>query len=133
MARKTTVHSCGSKWAGEKPDSIQALLKALNEYALDRTFEAFGNFVEPLESGAISFFGNFQELSHVFHITTTDSRLAAKLTDAIRANQRRPDYLSQEDYETVRARANAARLEQDRIKQAEIERRARQTLGLQVA
>ena len=128
--RKTKVQSNGSKWAGQKADTIQKLFEVLDTYALDRTFEAFGNFAELLETGGVSFFGNFQELSHVFNITTTDQRLIKRLTDAIRANQQRPDYLSQEDYATVKARENEARLERDRLKQADAERQARRTLGM---
>jgi hypothetical protein len=133
MSRKTEVQSNGSKWAGQKADTIQKLFTVLENYALDRTFEAFGNFVEPIENGAVSFFGNFQELSHVFNINTTDEKLIARLTAAIRANQQRPDYLSQEDYVTVKARENEARLERDRIKQADAEKAARRTLGMEVA
>jgi hypothetical protein len=128
--RKTEVQSNGSQWAGEKTNSIQQLLKVLDEYALDRTFEAFGNFVEPLETGAISFFGNFQEISHVFHIITTDAELIARLTNAIRANQQRPDYLSQETYEAVKASENAATLERYRIKQEQSVAAARRTLQI---
>jgi hypothetical protein len=131
--RKTEVQSNGSKWAGQKPDTIQKLLEVLDTHALDRTFEAFGNFVEPLETGGVSFFGNFQEVSHVFSINTTDQNLIKRLTDAIRANQQRPDYLSQQDYATVRAAENAVRIDRDRIKQAEAERAARRTLGIEAA
>lgn len=131
--RKTEVQSNGSKWAGQKADPIQKLFKVLEEYALDRTFEAFSNFVETLETGEVSFFGNFQELSHVFNITTTDEKLIARLTQALRANQQRPDYLSQDDYVTVKARENEARLERDRIKQEQAKAAARRTLGMEVA
>jgi hypothetical protein len=128
--RKTEVQSNGSKWAGEKANSLQQLLKALDEYALDRAFEAFGNFVEPLENGAISFFGNFQELSHVFHIVTTDEKLIARLTSAIRANQQRADYLSQEDYPTRKTREEAATLDLYRIRQEKALDASRRTLEI---
>lgn len=105
---QTTIQSNGSKWAGEEPDSIEMLLDVLANHPLDRTFEdeRFGNFViaDPvnmrgenlLPAGGVSFFGNFLTVSHVFSIDSTDADAIARLTIAIRANQRRPDYLAQD-------------------------------------
>jgi hypothetical protein len=39
------IISNGSKWAGEKPDTIDDLLNVLNKYTLDPNFEKYGNFV----------------------------------------------------------------------------------------
>jgi hypothetical protein len=137
----TIIHSNGSKWAGEEPDGIDLLLQRLNDYALDRTFEAFGNFIDAnpvnmagkplLPPGWVNFFGNFQEYSHVFRIDTDDVDLIERLTAAIRANQQRPDYLSQSDYAEVKAKLAAEALARDRLRQAKREREARAVLGLE--
>lgn len=91
----TTVHSLGSKWYGEEADPIESLFGVLTKHALSRVFERFGNFVSQLEDGRTSFFGNFHGISCAFHITSDDADFIARLTQAIRDNQRRADYLSQ--------------------------------------
>jgi len=133
----TTIHSNGSKWGGEQPDDINALVDVLGNYALDRTFEdeRFGNFVFPhdKQQGITCFFGNFADLSHVFSIDTDDAEVIARLTTAIRANQQRPDYLSQKTYPEVEA--ERAALEHAK-REAEDEKRktqARAVLGLEAA
>ena len=104
----TTIHSNGSKWAGEEPDTVATLLMVLAKHPLDRRFEAYGNFVQKNPRlangpGRLSedpetrlFWGNFFTVSHVFRIETTDRELIGRLTLAIRKNQQRDDYLSQE-------------------------------------
>lgn len=97
----TTIHSNGSG----RVLPIEALLERLATHPLDRTFEAFGNFVqldpvngrgEPMTGpGGAAFFGNFLTYSHVFRLDTDDPDLIARLTAAIHANQQRPDYLDQ--------------------------------------
>jgi hypothetical protein len=106
------IISNGSHWYGESPDTIDDLLATLATEPLDRKFEQYGNFVNPdpqwlrkvTKDGytsfypglrVTSFFGNFYTTSHVFTIYTDDPDTIAKLTTAIRANQARPDYLSQ--------------------------------------
>lgn len=100
----TTISSNGSKWNGQEPDSIETLFKMLETFALDRTFENYGNFVmvEPVsEAGeylvpnGVRFWGNFAEICHVFSIDTDDPELIERLTTAIRGNQKRADYLGQ--------------------------------------
>lgn len=99
----TTINSNGSKWYGQEPDTIEDLLQALEKYPLDRRFEAYGNFImrEPemvdgsRMTGLTRFWGNFYTASHVFCIDTDEPEVIEKLTKAIRANQQRPDYLSQ--------------------------------------
>jgi hypothetical protein len=104
----TTITSNGSKWAGEEPDTIETLLEVLAEHPLDRRFEVYGNFIQKNPRlangwGRVSdnpetriFWGNFFTVSHVFHIETTDRELITRLTLAIRRNQARADYLSQD-------------------------------------
>jgi len=88
----------GSKWAGQEPDSVEQLFEMLGKYALDPMFENYGNFYhetpisavtdEPLmPTGWVSFWGNFQSYSHLFHILTNDADFIAELLSAIRANQ----------------------------------------------
>ena len=135
----TTIQSNGSRWAGEQPATINELFEVLETHALDRTFEAFGNFVmvEPISEhgvhlvpNGVRFWGNFAELSHVFSVDTDDADLIERLTAAIRKNQQRPDYLSQRTYEEEQAKIAAYRAVQDQKRQAERERHARITLGL---
>lgn len=88
-----TIHSNGSRWAGEKPAPLSELFEALDDHVLDPTFERYGNFVYELPDGATRFWGNFTELSHVFEIDVEDDEMIVyALTEAIRANQRTPRY-----------------------------------------
>lgn len=84
------------------------MLALLATERLDPRFERYGDFIEvdpvsaktgkPIyEAGAVSFWGNFLNVSHVFHIITTDTAEIAVLTDAIRANQAREDYIAAKD------------------------------------
>jgi hypothetical protein len=106
----TIIRSNGSKWAGEQPDDIPALLDVLASTPLDRSFEAYGNFYNPAPGfcdqlgrhthpkeyeGLASFFGNFFCLSHVFNIYTNEPQVIADLLTAIDQNQHRTDYLAQ--------------------------------------
>ncbi len=91
----TTINSNGSKWAGESPDSIAALIERLKQYPLAKWFQDFGNFIIKGESGLVTFFGNFSTVSAVFNIDTDDEATIEKLWVAIRLNQLRPDYISQ--------------------------------------
>jgi len=86
------IHSNGSKWRGEELDSIEKLLNVLEEYALDPSFEDYGNFIFDADRVVVRFWGNFYELSHVFSIDTDEDALITRLTTAIRANQRREPY-----------------------------------------
>lgn len=111
----TVINANGSKWAGDEPDGVEILLKRLASEPLDPTFEAYGNFISknpqggvyigrgqyfetgrlyPEHPGTCSFFGNFLNVSAVFNIDTNDEALITKLEQAIRANQRRADYIA---------------------------------------
>ena len=132
---ETIIHSNGSKWLGQEPDTIEKLLEVLAAQPLDRSFEAFGNFVTPCERkpSFTSIFVNFYHLSHVFNIDSNDPAIVERLSAAIRANQRRPDYLSQSTYEEIKAAAEAGELERHRKDQEAQHRQARVTLGLEAA
>ena len=99
---KTTINSNGSKWAGQEQDTIETLIEVLGETPLDRSFEAYGNFAYKLEGapGNVRFFGNFLHQSHVFNIDSDDQSVISRLTKAIRLNQKREDYLSQQKPKT---------------------------------
>jgi len=101
------IQSNGSKWYGQEPDTIEDLIQVLNNYALDPTFEKYGNFVnvnpqwinkEIAEKYkvCVKFFGNFSELSHVFNIITDEPEVIEVLTKAINKN------LSTEEYQVLR-------------------------------
>lgn len=130
----TTIHSNGSKWAGEAPDTLADLLKVLASHPLDRNFEQYGNFIyagDPaILSGTTRFWGNFFTISHVFNIDTDEPEVIDALTRAIRANQQRQDYLAQPDPE--QARRNRQEREEAKLA-AMIEKRkeeARRLLGI---
>lgn len=109
----TVITANGSKWAGDEPDEVEILLERLASEPLDPRFEEYGNFITkdpqgcvsigrgqyantgplyPEHPGTYSFGGNFLNVSAVFDIDTNDPVLIAKLTKAIRANQKRADY-----------------------------------------
>jgi hypothetical protein len=86
------VNSNGSKWLGDAPDSIDVLLDVLSREPLDPAFEEYGNFVLSHPPG-VRVWGNFLNLSHVFSVDGSLDELKP-VVDAIRANQKRPDYLA---------------------------------------
>lgn len=131
----TVVYSNGSKWAGDKPDSIETLLTVLGSYVLDRTFECGepGQTFIYSDAGMTCFFGNFLELSHVFQIDTDEPELIERLTAAINANMARPNYLEQPTFEQREATKQARWAADKEKRQAERERNARATLGLEPA
>lgn len=103
----TINQSNGSKWAGEQPDSIETLIEVLGREPLDSSFERYGNFAYqtpchadyddagkiidgapmfPEHEGVWAFFGNFENLSHVFDIVSNDPKVIEPLRAAIAAN-----------------------------------------------
>lgn len=111
----TLILSNGSKWADEEPDSVETLLEVLKSTPLARSQSPF---IDPTpvwthqgfhavdgycyvasasqpEPGQVHFSGNFWSLSHVFSIYTDDPAIIARLTETIKENMQRPDYLSQ--------------------------------------
>lgn len=91
------VNSNGSKFAGEKPDTIEKLIEVLANHPLDRRFEDNGNFIMSYNDNCTKFFGNFYTLSHVFNIVTDEADVIEQLTTAIKTNLQRPDYRRQPD------------------------------------
>lgn len=78
---------------GGSAEPIEALFATLATEALDPRFERYGNFIREYVDnagpfrGAVQFWGNFYNRSHVFQVYTSDPELIARLTVAIRANQ----------------------------------------------
>ncbi len=86
------VHSNGSKWAGEEPDSLETLIEVLRDPAciLDPVFEVYGGFVE-VSDGVMRAFGNFANVSHVFRIDGSPAELN-EVREAIREHRRSDRY-----------------------------------------
>lgn len=92
---KTIIHSNGSKWAGETPDSIEKLIEVLGAYDLnlrDFSRNGFLSFINDngygnrdYEEHEVNLFGNFNKISHVFNINGTYKTLRPVI-DAIDAN-----------------------------------------------
>ena len=128
------IQSNGSKWFGQKPDTIEELIEVLNTYALDPTFEDCGNFYNPNPQylkkeyaekykGCSSFFGNFAEISHVFNITTDEPEIIRRLVEAINNNKSTSKYqeVRREYIEKKQRKENARNLfNQGKINQKEM-------------
>lgn len=98
---ETTIHSNGSKWAGESPDSIEKLIEVLKNNTIEEMFfECFSRRGKdgikwyqlcPIDKSANGnktiFFGNFEEVSHVFRIETNDPKIITPLSKAIKDNK----------------------------------------------
>jgi hypothetical protein len=80
------IISNGSKWAGEKPDSIGKLMSVLKSKCIDsRMFSS--DRPDCFGYGAIR--GNFVEVSHVFNIRTNSRKLLILLRKACSDSLRR--------------------------------------------
>lgn len=75
----------GSKWAGEPPDDLETLFDRLKKHKLDKRFKPFAKTVKG-ELGQVVFFGNFEDVSHTFSVTTDEPDLIARFIAAIKAN-----------------------------------------------
>ena len=80
----TDIHSNGSKWAGEEPDTLDRLVEVLGTYTLDGAFFPFVTVRANKQEWSIG--GNFVDVSHVFRITTTDESVVKRLVAAIGSN-----------------------------------------------
>ena len=107
---KTTIVSNGHKWGGEEPATINELLAVLQSATIEDRF--FGKYKErytdapktfvlcPIskKDGLYWFFGNFEEISHVFNIETNDKAVIDSLRAAIMANKGWKQYISRCKY-----------------------------------
>jgi len=103
--KQTIIHTNGSKWAGEAPDSIDKLIERLSMYTIEERF--FSKFQRgygkdkkrytlcPIskEDGMYMFFGNFLEISGVFRIETNDPAVINQLKPAIMNNKGWKEYI----------------------------------------
>lgn len=94
----------GCSWRRE-PDTINRILRYLENYSLDQIFENYGNFIDPNPewlnpetaqkyAGCTRFWGNFYSISGVFDVITNDADVIRRLTTAIRRNQGSAAYAS---------------------------------------
>jgi len=106
--KNTVINSNGSKWAGEDPDSIEKLIEVLKNNTIEERFffwvdkrylpkgqkpyfccpiseDKFND--EEKHEGFFNFFGNFEEISHVFSIDTNDPKIIRELTESIQKNK----------------------------------------------
>lgn len=95
------IHSNGSKWAGEENDTIEKLIEVLNTNTIEERFfykyyksNEHGYKVIPCNlcpidnnGGIYTFFGNFEEVSHVFNIETNNEKIIHDLVISIKANK----------------------------------------------
>lgn len=88
-----TIHSNGSKWAGETPNSLAQLLIMLDSEPLDPAFLRYG--FRELYKGEAHYLGNFANLSNVFHVSCTPGGSADRLLqEAVTKNLLRPDFIA---------------------------------------
>ena len=108
--QNTIIYSNGSKWAGEEPDTIDKLISVLkNNTIQERFFEHYQGYENktdrvknslnrsPIDNSEeiqkihgknmILFFGNFEEISHVFRIASSEPEIINKLSKAIKENK----------------------------------------------
>lgn len=81
----TTIKYNGSRFAGSKHASIDALLELMEIEPLD--WERFGDFVQIYPCGNINIYGNFERVSHAFSIVTDDKDILASFAAAIDSNR----------------------------------------------
>jgi CRISPR/Cas system Type II protein with McrA/HNH and RuvC-like nuclease domain len=105
---KTLILTNGSKWGGEAPSAVQALIDVLAKEVLDPCFEEFHCYrpvvFSPIKGqgsndsitrpwrGAAAFSGNFITVSHSFYIITKDEDVVKALTEAIEKNMATDEY-----------------------------------------
>lgn len=118
------IRSNGSKFAGDKPDTIEKLVSVLENYPLNPEFENRGDFIiQTMEylnpeltekyKNCTHFFGNFETISHVFAIITDEAEIIEKLTTAIEANQKSPEYLKIKEAKSEQIAAEKRRRDEE--------------------
>lgn len=109
---------------------IDALFTRLETDVLDPTFEEYGNFIEQMEGGGVSFFGNFHTYSHVFNIETHDAALIERLSALILANQATDAYAAAKvEYAEEKRRHREWVAERDRKRREDQQEHARRVLA----
>ena len=99
MGKEVIVKNNGSTWGGQPMSSIPQLIQIMKKEVIEESF--FSNFRKRYGSdervqmcpiinegnGWFRFFGNFENLSHVFDIRTNNPEVIQKLRDAIKGNE----------------------------------------------
>ena len=85
----TTIISNGSRFAGQPPATLPELLAVMAEHPISAHFRDILASNVPGRPGFVDFLGNFEDVSHVFHILTDDPDVCATMYAAIRANAAR--------------------------------------------
>jgi hypothetical protein len=102
----TNIISNGSKWNGEKPDSIATLCHVLKTHPLEERLVFKQKHITskpgvfewviswPIKkqkrAGVYNFFGNFKDICHVFNIETNDQKVIKTLKMHIMNNSAYP-------------------------------------------
>jgi hypothetical protein len=88
------INSNGSRWHGEKPATIEELLEVLKKYTLRAGYNGTERnpvscYYKPLfkNIGIEMFYGNFEEISHVFCIYTNHQETINSLRCAMGGNK----------------------------------------------
>jgi len=105
--KKTIIQYIGQHGSPGKR-SLEHLFKMLAEHPLDRTFEAYGDYLEPPvwsnppdgwapdgSDGELTFWGNLFDWAYTFNLTTNDPELVERIRAAVDLNRARPDFLEQ--------------------------------------
>lgn len=113
------IISNGSKWYGQKPNTIEKLIEVLKNHPLDPVYEQYGNFInnnpkclkkEAAEKyqGCTKINGNFAKYSHAFDIITDEPEIINQLAEAIKQNinseaysKLRKEYYNRKEKETA--------------------------------
>ena len=94
----TVIHSNGSRWNGEPLATIDELIEVLKIETIEERFfrqftahEGYARVIKnhcpiKMKNGVAHFFGNFEQVSHVFRIDTDDAELIERLSNAIKKN-----------------------------------------------
>lgn len=80
----TVIKYNGSRFAGSKHASIEALLELMELEPLD--WETWGSFLQIYPGGNINIHGNFERVSHAFSIITDDKGVLERFASAFESN-----------------------------------------------
>lgn len=109
----TTIHTNGSKFLGDPPDTLDVLVMRLRTEVLDRFFAPFA---KNEGKGVVRFFGNFLTYSHAFDIVTDDLVVIAELFDAIAWNMGQAEYKVQPTREQTIAESRGRNIRFEKVR-----------------
>lgn len=85
----TTIISNGSRFAGQPLATLPELLAVMEGNSIRASNRDILVSNVPGRPGFVRYLGNFEDLSHVFHIVTDDPEVCALMNAAIRTNATR--------------------------------------------